>query len=153
MGAASFDSDLLQRYLAKRDASCPRCGYNLRGLHGQTCPECGEALQLHVGLVHPKQGALITGLIGLAAGVGLNGLLLIYAAVIISRNGFDGVGFRDSFLIVTAGGLAIEGVALTAWLFRWRRIYRLNTTARRSLAAACWLLTGVNIIIFSFTMR
>lgn len=38
--------DALARYLAERDARCPGCGYNLRGLKEGTCPECGFGLNL-----------------------------------------------------------------------------------------------------------
>lgn len=31
----------LEEYLAKYDAPCPNCAYNLRGLSDDTCPECG----------------------------------------------------------------------------------------------------------------
>lgn len=37
----------LERYLADRsDVACPGCGYDLRGVRGETCPECGRALRL-----------------------------------------------------------------------------------------------------------
>ncbi len=36
----------LRAFLAGRDAACPRCGYNLRGLVGAECPECGLGLSL-----------------------------------------------------------------------------------------------------------
>jgi hypothetical protein len=44
---------LLPLFLASRDAACPACGYNLRGLREARCPECGEAIALRVGLVEP----------------------------------------------------------------------------------------------------
>ena len=37
---------VLVGYLAGRDAPCPRCGYNLRGVESSRCPECGGALEL-----------------------------------------------------------------------------------------------------------
>ncbi len=40
--------DLLREFLSHRDAMCPACGYNLRGLTGQACPECAAALTLDV---------------------------------------------------------------------------------------------------------
>lgn len=39
-------AERLARYLADRDRPCPRCKYNLRGMHGEVCPECGESIRL-----------------------------------------------------------------------------------------------------------
>jgi hypothetical protein len=72
---------LLKAFLCDRDVACPQCDYNLRNLHGSRCPECGEVLTLGVNLVEPRQKLLIAGLIGLAAGVGFNGLLMIYLCI------------------------------------------------------------------------
>lgn len=36
----------IQMFLADRDAPCPGCGYNLRGIEQATCPECGRAIEL-----------------------------------------------------------------------------------------------------------
>ena len=74
-------AEFLTTFLAGRNAACPGCGYNLRDLQGTRRPECGDILVLRVGLVEPKQAAPIAGLIGLAAGAGLNGLLLLYIAI------------------------------------------------------------------------
>src|SRR5690349_9822829 len=61
-------ADFLTAYLAAHDANCPACGYSLRNLKRGVCPECGEALTLRVGLVEPRMGLWIAGLVGLAAG-------------------------------------------------------------------------------------
>jgi hypothetical protein len=37
-------AERLALYLSDRDLACPKCGYNLRGVGGDTCPECGEKL-------------------------------------------------------------------------------------------------------------
>jgi len=42
------EDELLQRYLAERDAACPTCGYNLRAGGGARCPECGGNLALEL---------------------------------------------------------------------------------------------------------
>ncbi len=39
---------LLGVFLADRDATCPACGYNLRGVVSAACPECGLELRLGV---------------------------------------------------------------------------------------------------------
>ena len=40
------DADQLKAYLAERDAPCPGCGYNLRGVAEPVCPECGIPLDV-----------------------------------------------------------------------------------------------------------
>src|ERR1051325_7393112 len=42
-------SEMLPAFLADRDAPCPCCGYNLRGLNDTRCPECATALSLGIG--------------------------------------------------------------------------------------------------------
>jgi hypothetical protein len=41
-----FDAELLRTFLAQRDALCPTCNYNLRGLAAERCPECAADLSL-----------------------------------------------------------------------------------------------------------
>src|SRR4051812_12100108 len=72
-------------FVHDRDVSCPGCGYNLRNLRNDRCPECGEQLELGLRLAEPRQAAPIAGLVGLAAGMGLGGLLLVYAVIVMIR--------------------------------------------------------------------
>jgi hypothetical protein len=144
-------SSLLTVFLADQDQPCPQCEYNLRNLQGTRCPECGEELVLRVNMVEPRQRLLITGLIGLSAGAGLNGLLLIYGLIqLIQRPYFSGDG---RFWILCGVGLLIEGGALIAWLLLWRPIRRKSTSMRAILAACCWLLKLLDIVIFSLSIK
>src|ERR1043165_5654464 len=43
---ATSDAESLREYLAARDAACPKCQYNLRGLTGSVCPECRREVRL-----------------------------------------------------------------------------------------------------------
>lgn len=145
------DDELLVTFLAERDINCPRCDYNLRGLTSDRCPECGESLKLNIGLVRPKLKAMIAGLIGLAAGAGLSGLLLIYAALVIAfRSHTD---FFDTFIITNGTGFALLGGAMAAWLFMWHRLYQLSTTARTLLAILAWMLTFTYLLVFTYMIR
>jgi hypothetical protein len=147
-----LEPDLLRRFLHGRDVACPSCQYNLRDLTGDRCPECGQVIALRLQLAEPRQAAMLAGLIGLSAGVGLNGLLMIYYVIIIFiRN--PSAGATDEFLVVNLAGLAVEGAALAAWLWFWARIRRMKTLSRWLLAAACFALTLANILVFSFTVR
>jgi hypothetical protein len=142
---------LLTAFLAQRDHACPQCHYNLRDLQGTRCPECGEALVLGVHVAEPRQAAAIAGLIGLSAGVGLNGLLIIYAiiaTVIENRHGID-----LQFWLTTAIGFIVETTVLIIWLRCWRSIRRQSFAARVALSVGCWLLTLADIVFFSLTIR
>jgi hypothetical protein len=148
---AQSEADLLRQFLLGRDVACPGCGYNLRDLTGGVCPECGQEIVLHLQLAELRQAALLTGLIGLAAGVGLNGLLVIYYLIVLL---FMRFGSPDSkFLITILTGLAIHGVAMTAWLRFWRRIRRMAPRRRWALAVACCVMPLVDIVIFSVSIR
>lgn len=146
-------ADLLRTFLTDRDALCPQCRYNLRNLTGNRCPECGEHLVLRVNLAEPKQKLLIAGLIGLAAGAGLNGLLIVYLFIQISRNQFFYGDFLNRFTLVTGAGFLVEGGALVLWLILWRHIRRKSTLGRLFLVFACWALTLVDTVVFSFTIK
>lgn len=146
--AATISGDkreLFVAYLAGRDVPCPRCGYNLRNLASVNCPECGEELTLGVGLVEPKQAAAITGLIGLSAGAGLNGLLLICWIVISLRikQGFTW------FVPFNASGFIVTGVLLLFWLRGWKRIRRLPSRSRWALAIATWAISLMDAVTFA----
>jgi hypothetical protein len=147
---AELEAELLRRFLADRDAACPQCRYNLRGLLAENCPECGQAVLLRVGPAQPKLGALLTGLIGLSAGAGLNGLLLVYFGLQVWRRwpppGFQQFGFYHGV------GLMIEGAALAVWLVKWPKIARLPDKTQWLLACGCWLLALANAVAFWITM-
>jgi hypothetical protein len=145
--------DLLCTFLNGRDVPCPNCNYNLRDLQGPLCPECGEKIVLRASLAEPKQGLLIAGLVGLSAGAGLNGLLLIYIAILSIRGIFHLDRQAWTFFGLTAGGLVVEGGATALWIFNWRRIRRLQFTSRLYLMLAAWVLTLIDIIVFSFSIR
>jgi predicted RNA-binding Zn-ribbon protein involved in translation (DUF1610 family) len=144
------DPSLLSTFLTNRDQPCPQCDYNLRNLQGTRCPECGEELVLRVNVAEPRQKLLITGLIGLSAGAGFNGLLLIYAVIL----GIRGQRIDDQQFWYTCGiGLLVEGAAVFRCLRWWRAIRRLPVSLRLALAVSCWVLTLIDIVIFSFTIR
>jgi hypothetical protein len=143
-------SPMLKAFLSERDCPCPQCEYNLRNLQGTRCPECGEELILRVNVAEPRQKLLITGLIGLSAGCGLNGLLLIYAVIQVILSHDTG---EPEFWFIIGAGFAVEGAALIAWLREWRWMRRRPATSRLRWALGCWLLTLIDLLIFSFNIR
>ena len=151
MDTATPSSALLSTFLAQQDYPCPQCGYNLRSLHGDRCPECGELLVLRVNAAEPRQRLLIAGLIGLSAGAGLNGLLLIYGVIqLIRRPYFPGPSI---FWFLCGCGFLVEATVLVAWLRSWRLLRRKSTTVRAILAMSCWLLTLVDLVVFSLNVK
>jgi hypothetical protein len=144
---------LLQQFLEGRDVGCPGCGYNLRDLQTDRCPECGEELSLRVGLLEPKQGASIAGLIGLAAGAGMNGLLLGYLLIRIAifRDPYGRFMYRFGGL--NLAGLLVEGLAILIWLRAWRWIRKLSGSAKLLLVVGCWILTLADIVVFSLFIK
>jgi hypothetical protein len=91
--------DLLVRYVRDRDAQCPSCEYNLRGLREGVCPECGARLRLNVGQRWADPGSLVLVLVPsvLAGGVGLLTLL--------------GIALNGGTDYVVFYGLLITGIA------------------------------------------
>jgi len=141
--------ELLIRYLADRDVSCPACGYNLRDLTRARCPECDQELALRVGLVESGLAGFIAGLIGLAAGAGFSGLLLLFFTIHIFLGHFT----PGWFLWFTGAGVLLEGGLLALWVACGRRIRRLGRGSRLLLVLGCWVLTLVNLIVFTATIR
>ena len=145
--------DLLRRYLAGRDVACPMCGYNLRDLLGDRCPECGDQLELVVSPLEPKQAAVITGLVLLSAGTGLNGLLLIYWVYALMHRAMMGP-ILDRFLYANAVWFAVEGSALAIWIGHWKTIRRLGPASRWLLAVGCCgFLMIAGLFVFTISIR
>jgi hypothetical protein len=145
------EEELLRQFLSGRDVTCPGCQYNLRDLTGRQCPECGQEIVLHLRLAEPRQAALLTGLIGLSAGAGLNGLLLIYWVLIRLFMRFGPPA--DAFLVIILIGFVVHALGVAAWLRFWRRIRVLRAGPRWFLAGACCLLPLIDIVIFTFNIR
>jgi hypothetical protein len=140
----------LVQFLTDRDQPCPDCSYNLRNLRGRRCPECGAELTLRVNLVEPRQRLLIAGLIGLSAGAGFNGLLIIYVIIVLIR--FHGPLPPEFFPIVFTGFVVLAAIAC-CWLLFWRKLRRMSTSLRLILTLTCWALSLADIVIFSLTIR
>jgi hypothetical protein len=138
---------LLQQYLGEHDEPCPGCGYNLRGLTSSACPECNSELTLSVGLVEPRLGAYITGLVGWSMGAGLNGLLFVYMLVVLSRYGTRGVDLAGFLLYNSLAG-AVLGGGLAAWILRLGpRVRRADTRWKWPLASTGWVASLLDVVL------
>ncbi len=143
--------EFLRNYLRGRDVACPGCGYNVRDLVGARCPECGQELVMSVRLSEPRQGALITGLVGLASGAGFGGLLLIFCIIsfTLMRRG----GPPTEFYIIIVPGFVIHCVAMWFWIRRWNAIRRISRTARTLLVIGTLILPIAFVVVFSVAIR
>jgi hypothetical protein len=141
LASEAADGAMLAQFLSTRDVACPGCGYNLRHLTSARCPECAEEIRLGLHLAEPRQGLLIAGLIGLSAGAGLSGLLLVYGVMVTLATDIGGLG---RFFIVNGIGFVLFGTALLLWLRRWRHIRRMSTRART------WFVIGIWCSVFAF---
>jgi hypothetical protein len=141
------DDEQLRRYLAERDAPCPGCGYNLRGLAGPRCPECDAPLALRVGLAEPRLGAFLCGAIGLGAGIGFSGLLLGYFLFILLLDRPWGPGWSEG--VPLAVSLAILGALLSVWIRTraWQR-RAWSPRAHWIIAGGAWLLSVASAVWF-----
>lgn len=133
------DLAALRAFLGERDVSCPSCGYNLRGLQSPACPECNQALKLQVGLVEPRLGHFIAGLVGLAMGFGfcfIVGLWGLFEAP------------RVAMLIPLAAGVLVLGLALLAWVRGRGKLRRASDTARTTMVIAAYVLSAMFVSWF-----
>lgn len=151
IGAKRSDSggtgadELLRAYLAAHREPCPSCGYELHQLTGGKCPECGQALCLRVGLETPNLAAFVTGLVGLAAGFGFSGtvlLLLIYIELI------EQFGPPFSIWVVLAVESSVSLGLILLWIRFGNAIRRMARGRRWPLAIACGALPIVNMIVY-----
>ncbi len=83
---APMDADgLLLAFVRDRDATCPRCGYNVRNLTKPVCPECEEPLLLKVGgRTYPIRWLLATVAPGIFTGVtsGIMAVIFLIALIV-----------------------------------------------------------------------
>ncbi len=141
---------MLRSFLAGRDEACPVCEYNLRDLRFPRCPECGLELELRLALSEPKQGAFLTGLVGIACGVGFNGILVVYFLVLsIRRNSGPSVWEVWPVVPGTVVGVAMLGL----WIRGRGRLRRMSGLVRWSLVLGAVLMTLLWVACFFVTVR
>lgn len=143
------EADRLAGYLHGRDAACPGCGYNLRGLRGTACPECGEGLtvqKIRYQRASPLTPSFFVGSAGLLAG----GVLLLVAWSAAwrwapsSRGEMTATDAKLGLMIASTLGL----VASVAWWLDWSgEMTRRSAGFRWRWAAACWVWAGAGLVV------
>ena len=144
-----MEQDLLTQYLSDRDAECPVCGYNLRGLTTTRCSECGVPIELTVSSPDLRIPSWITGIIAVSTVTGF--YVLVIAFLLIN-------GIRDSMPPLDESwpvytGAALGSLMLAGLIVGRRRFHRLSMLWRWSLNAACaTLLLGLWGIWYAIVM-
>lgn len=147
---AGARGELLRAYIDCFGGACPLCGYDLARLECDRCPECGEHLRLRIGLVEPRLGIWIFGLVSLA---GSTGLWTMFSGIMIySRIAYGPFGGWLKDFLATTGATTLSAIMLAGWVARRRWIMQRQRPVRRLLAAASWafaLLVIVAVIAFT----
>lgn len=128
--------EFLRTFLAERDMPCPLCGYNLRALQAGQCPECGSEVEVTVGLMEPRMGAFVAGGVGLAIGLGFNGLLMAWIGWMMLARPRSGPGLEIMLPLIV--GFVMTAGALVGWLKSRRRIRQETFGARVVLVMLCY---------------
>lgn len=130
------DAAALLSWLATRDAHCPVCGYNVRGIPEARCPECAAPLQLHVWSENAGIGPWLLAIVSFSLAAGFDGVVttMLVGACVVDPPPPPAWGWvatlLGSFAILSA--LCLGGVLLLAT--RRRRFWRLPR--RRQWTAA-----------------
>lgn len=98
--------ELLRDFLAERDALCPQCGYNLRGLTAEVCPECRTALAVQVFAVASQRRVLKAGAVAISMGAAISLSVLGLLPFITLRGG------RMNWLGPTLGERVTNGLVV-----------------------------------------
>jgi hypothetical protein len=140
--AAAAEREWLAEFLRERDAACPLCAYNLRGLASERCPECGREVRLSVGLADPYVRAWVAALASVGAGAGI-GILM---AVILLRQGWppSQLWLLHASLVYFLACIPALGVLLVTR----RAFLRRSRTAQRRIAA--WAVSLLVVAILAF---
>lgn len=142
------NTDDLRRFLAERDAACPGCGYNLRGLATDKCPECNQHLEMRVALSEPRLGPYLAAMLGLLAGGGAAFVVVVGALCISMFQGWPPP--RMTWTILGLPSVtSVSLLLLAAWLLRARPWFRgLSHAGRCFTIVGCWALTTMFLAWF-----
>jgi hypothetical protein len=144
------DDLMLVNWLKDRDAACPLCGYNIRGLISPRCPECGQALRLSVSLAEPYLKAWIALIAALLPTAGVGAIVIFGFFYSIVEEGvsismmFGGMRLGEGFLILFVVGCVPLSIA--AVIFR-RRFLRFSREMQGGLASTAWIAVVISIIL------
>jgi hypothetical protein len=143
------NSDLaaLTGFLSERDAACPVCSYNLRGLRSVFCPECGARLHLQVGSENLRLGPWFVSCISCALALGFDGVVATVMTVMLIRHPPPSRGTLLPVLGVYACFLTLAAASGTglAWLFKRRAKFLRQDRPRQWRVA--WSIFGAVLVV------
>jgi DNA-directed RNA polymerase subunit RPC12/RpoP len=132
--------DLLLRFVRDRDAHCPACGHNVRGLVKPVCPECGERLRLRVGRERLEIAWLLVALAPSMFSVVPTALLLLAGLVF---------GLTDQWRPYVLVGCGLFSSLVGALLLLRRRWFvNLDRPAQTGIAVGTWFMHIAMFVVF-----
>lgn len=140
------DVQALIEFLRERNAWCPACRYNLRGLTTPRCPECGRELRLSVGVTEPFLRAWILLAVSTFASAGLGFLF----AWLLLREGYPpdrGALRLDIFYFILMVPTAFLVLATR------RRFLRLSSSVQWRIAGFAAIMDIIAFIVLISTIR
>ncbi|MCA9288569.1 MAG: hypothetical protein KDA05_08285 [Phycisphaerales bacterium] len=126
-------------FLRERDAPCPVCSYNLRGLAASKCPECAAPLHLEVGSSSLRLGPLVLAIVSFALAAGFDLIVGGFFAVGSLMSSIRGSLASWLGPALVAGVLGAAGLGCLAGIVLLvRRRAWWNRLGRRRQWAAAW---------------
>jgi hypothetical protein len=151
---------LLLSFLDTRDAPCPVCDYNLRGLKVDRCPECAAHLHLRVGSENTRLGPWLGAVLSFSLAVGFDAVMGLLVSIIFTVSLFAPPQtvppiVRQQHIILLVGfvGLALAcGGAILMLVKRRRRWMMMPRRRQWRIAAVIFVLVFLVHLLAGFMM-
>jgi hypothetical protein len=141
------DAELLRAFLSDRDAACPVCGYNLRGVSEGRCPECGYRSALVVSAPDARLGPWLLATLAFALALGFDGVGSLLACIPMVINGPPALSAAPEYWMAFSS-LIVLGLASLGGLLV---MLRLRPWWQRRPVSGQWARAGaVFLVVFLF---
>jgi len=139
---APADERALLDWLSSRDAGCPICDYNLRGVASARCPECASPLELSVASPRAVHAPWVFAVVSFSMALGFNAVVatMISVVTVISAS-YNQIGPYVLF-----GGFSFAALVCAIGLLRTirgrRRWLRRSTKQQWAKARLIFFIVG-----------